>query len=209
MNDEERRKMETNLIKSGFSGLNDPELVPAMATLITNHEILRALLNDCTRLERGQMLETLRPHLPFEARELEFYEERTAEKFREYEHKQNILKAGDKAFEQVAKDAATHVLITLVCHKCTRKSKGYAGESPIGAIILARQDGWIRERDTNKEVCPKCECADRSKRQKCPGCGRRHYAPSCRVLGTVEPGAPLVGGAKSGLVDVATKEMVN
>jgi len=204
MNAEERRKMETDLIKSGFSGLNDPELIPAMATLITNHEILRALLNDCSRAERGQMLEALRPHLPFEAREVEYYEERTAEKFRDWENERNKIIAGDQQFERTLRELATHAVVKLKCYKCTKESRNYAGDTPLGAVISARQDGWVREKETNKEVCPKCPCADRSKKQKCAGCGKRHYAPACRVQGTVEPGAPLIGGAKKGDLDIST-----
>lgn len=208
MNEDERRKMETNLIKSGFKGFNDPELVPALATLISNHEILRALLNDCSRLERGAMLEALSPHLPFEANSVEWYEERTAEKFRNYEQERKRIIAGDQEFERVAKEMATHVAIKLRCHKCTRESHEYIGETPLGAVILARQDGWVREKATNKEVCPKCPCADRSKKQRCPGCQRRHYSPSCRVLAEKKQGAPaIVGYAKKGELDISTMKV--
>jgi len=202
VNEHERRKLETSLIRSGFSGLNDPDLVPELAKLIANHEILRALLNDCSRMERYAMLEAVRPHLPFKALTVEDYESKTAEKFEEYESERNRIIRGDQEFERVAKELASHVLIKLQCSKCPRSAE-FMGETPLGAVILARQDGWVRERGTNKEVCPKCECVDRGKRKRCPGCSRRHFAPDCRVIGKVEPGAPLVGGAKKGHMDVS------
>lgn len=195
MNDTDRRKLENQLIQVGFKGINDPELIPELAKLIPNHEVLRAMLNDCSRIERWTMLDALRPHLPFEANTVEWYENRTAEKFVAYENERNRIIAGDQEFERIAKELATHVVITLKCSNCPAE-KNYAGDSPLGAVILARQDGWARERATNKEVCPKCECTDRSKRRKCAGCQRRHYAPDCRVQGRIEPGAPLVGGAQ-------------
>lgn len=213
MNETERRKMETSLIRSGFKGMNDPELVPAFATIITNHEILRALLNDCSRMERGAMLEALRPHLPFEANPLDWYEIKTIEKFEAHENERTRIIAGDKVFEAVAKELATHAVVTMKCSKCPREKnyagkKNYAGDTPLGAMILARQDGWVREKATNKEVCPKCECVDRSKRKKCAACTRRHYAPLCRMQGQIEPlkhGDRLtIGGAKKGEMNIQT-----
>lgn len=195
MNADERRKLETDLIRSGFKGINDPELLPELAKLIPNHEVLRALLNECTRMERNTMLQSIAPHLSFEAHSVDWYEARTAEQFTQYEESRRRIIVGDKEFEKTCKELATHAVITLKCSKCPAV-KNYAGESPLGAVIFARQDGWVRERATNKEVCPKCECEDRSKRRKCPGCSRRHYAPDCRVAGKIEPGAPLVGGAQ-------------
>lgn len=198
MNEAERRKLETSLIKSGFSGLNDPGLVKEFAKLITSHEILRALLNDCSRLERGAMLEAVRPYLPFKPHPLDWYEMQTAQKFEAWESERNRIIAGDREFAETCKELATHIVVTLKCSKC-RHTARFVGESPLGAVILARQDGWFRERGTNKEVCPKCECADRGKRKKCRGCGCRHFAPDCRIMGNVEPGAPLIGGAKENI----------
>lgn len=195
MNNDDRRKLETSLIRSGFKGINDPELIPELAKLIPSHEVLRALLNECSRLERGAMLQAIAPHLSFAAETVEWYENRSAEQFAQHEESRRRIIVGDKQFDQVCKELATHVVIELKCSKCPAV-KNYAGTSPLGAVILARQDGWARERATNKEVCPKCECVDRTKRRKCPGCGRRHFAPDCRVQGQVEPGAPLVGGAQ-------------
>lgn len=195
MNDIERRKLENQLIQVGFKGINDPELIPELAKLIPNHEVLRALLNECSILERNKMLQAISPYLSFEAHTVDWYEARTAEQFEQYEETRRRIIVGDKEFEKTCKELASHVVITLKCSKCPAE-KNYAGDSALGAVILARQDGWARERATNKEVCPKCECADRSKRRKCAGCQRRHYAPDCRVQGKIEPGAPLVGGAQ-------------
>lgn len=204
MDETVRRRFETQLIASGFSGLNDPELVPELAKLITNHDILRALLNECSRMERYAMLEAVRPHLPFKALTVEDYEAKTAEKFNAYESERQKIIAGDQEFERVAKELASHVVITLKCSICPKEAN-FAGESMVGAVILGRQDGWVRDRMTNKEVCPKHPSEYRSKRRKCPGCQRRHFAPDCRVIGRIEaiqPGgqAPLAGGAKENVV---------
>lgn len=206
MTEQQRRELETSLIRSGFKGLNDPELLPEMAKLITNHEVLRALLNECSRMERNAMLQAVKPYLPFEAYDVEWYENRTAEKFEQYEETRRRMIVGDQNFEEVCKELASHVVVTLTCSRCTR-AINYAGESPLGAVILARQDGWVREKATNKEVCMKHKCADRSKKQACAGCGRKHYAPGCRVQGTIEPGAPLVGGAIKGELDISTQQV--
>jgi rubrerythrin len=210
MNQLEKRRLETQIIRSGFKGFSDPDLIPVLAHCIKNHKMLAALLNSCSILERQTMLECLKPHLPFEAfATVDKYEAMMAEQFAAEERELRRFKIGDQKFQETLRHLATHAVASLMCYKCQRK-RDYAGETIVSAVILARQDGWVRERGTNKEVCPKCECADRGQRKKCPGCSRRHYPPDCRVVGTIEPGAPaIVGKAEAPLIDVTTKQRVN
>lgn len=199
-----RRKLETQAIIDGFKNKANLEALRYL-NLIKTHDMLAALLNECPRHERQAMLDAIRAYLPFEAYSVDHYETMMAQKFEAWEEKRNrMIRECNEQLGELFRQHGGAYLIELKCHKCSRTAS-FAGESPVGAIILARQDGWVREKASNKEVCPKCECEDRGKRKKCPGCARRHYAPDCRVLAHVEPGAPsIVGQAREGVMDVGT-----
>lgn len=181
MNQAEKRKLDTQLMVMGLKRLNDPELVPQMARLIKDHDFFMGLLNECDQEKRYEMYHAITPHLSFEAWPLETYIAKLKERAAAIESWSKPITVGEDQFQQVTPDQATGVVIDMTCYKCPRTASFY-GETPLSAVILARQDGWVRERGTNKEVCPKCECVDRGERKKCPSCTRRHYPPDCRMI---------------------------
>ncbi len=180
----DRRELENQLVRMGLNRLTNPELVPQMARLIRDHDWFLGMLNSCDQDKRTEMYEALRPHLKFTPYPLDVYMSKIREHAANVESWSEPIKIGDQEFEMVSRDQATGAVVDMKCSKCSRTASFY-GDTPLEAVILARQEGWARERGIDKELCPKCPCPDRSKRQKCPTCQRRHHAPNCRVRDTV------------------------
>lgn len=169
MRDDERRKLENQLMVMGLAGLDDPELVIQMAKIINAHPgfsdphaFYLGMLNGCPVVKRREMYDALLPHLKFKVWPLDTYERLLKE------HAANVesyyapvhvgeepIKFAGQEFEQVrAKDAAA-VLVKVSCSKCTSEAQFY-GETVVTAIQVARLDGWKRDLLNQKEICPKC-----------------------------------------------------
>jgi hypothetical protein len=185
MNQDEKRRLENSLIRMGLAKLDDRQLMPQLGAIVSAakdpHEFLRGMLNECAQDKRVEMYEALRPHLRFAPKPLDVYIAELKEHAGNVESWGDAVKVGENKYEVVPVGESTGAVITLRCSTCTR-THDYYGDTPVQAVILARQDGWVRDKATQKEVCPKCECADRGERRKCPSCTRRHYAPPCTAV---------------------------
>lgn len=181
----ERRKLETQAIIDGFKNKANLEALRCL-NLIKGHDMLAALLNECPRHERQAMLDAIRAYLPFEAYSVDHYEALMARKFEAYERKrQRMIRECNKQLDQLFRDSVEACVIELKCSKCERTGN-FAGDTLVGAVVVARQDGWVREKATNKEVCPECECEDRAEIEI------HRRAPS------------FIGQAREGVMDVGT-----
>jgi hypothetical protein len=183
MNADQKRALETRLAVMGLKRLDDPALIPQMAAIIQDHEFYMGMLSECEPEKRREMYEALRPHLKFEPWPLENYIAKMKERSAARESWNAPIEVGDQKFQRVDQKHATGVVVDLKCHKCPKTASFY-GETMLCAVILARQDGWVREPIIDKEVCPKCP-AERGQKKKCPTCTRRHYAPDCRMIASV------------------------
>jgi len=185
MNQEERRQFETRLVVAWGKILHEPGavagLVPELAKLLTSHEDFAGLLNSCAPAERAPLYDAIAPHLPFEPYSVETYMAQMKERAGKSESRLNPITVGAEKYREVPERHATGVVVTFTCARCPR-SKNYYGDTPVNAVIQARQDGWVRDVAIEKEICPKCPAAARPQRRKCPGCTKRHYPPDCRVI---------------------------
>jgi len=185
MNQDEKRQMENQLIVMGLKRLTDPMLVQQIALLIPDHDVYLGMLNECDQEKRYDMYHALKPWLRFEPWPLEKYLIALKERADAIASRNAPIEIGERKYQQVAPQDATGVVIDLRC-SCGNTAS-YFGETPLCAVILARQDGWVRDKALGKEVCPKCPSEDRAKRKKCPSCTRRHYPPDCRMLASEKP----------------------
>lgn len=169
MNQEEKRKLENQLLVMGLSRMNDPELIQQLADLVSNwqgdkHDFFQDLLNECDANRRAEMYNAMAPKLRFKALPLSQYEMRISEragkmvsqgKMRVEGQAPRPINVGNQKYAEVDQEHATHAMLTLHCYKCTFYER-FLGETPVGAMIEGRKAGWIRDQVRNKEVCPKC-----------------------------------------------------
>jgi hypothetical protein len=180
MNDDERRRLENQLIVMGLNKLTDPELVPQMAKLIPDGGTLAAMLNECDQAKRGEMYYALKPYLPFKPLPLEnyldFFKRRADAIDSEYSpvrlgepvYDDSPVMMGGRKFREVSASEAEACIMKLTCHKCT-KAEEFMGLTPVQAVSVARADGWKRDLALQKEICPKCAAGQmkRKKRVRC------------------------------------------
>lgn len=173
MNDDDRRKMENQLIVMGLKNLTDPELVQQMARLITDGGFLAGLLNECPQEKRSEMYYALKPYLPFKPLSLDhymdFFRRRADAIDSAYSpvvirddafaaapvFDENPVIIGGNKFQEVAAGDAEACVLKLTCYKCT-KSEEFMGLTPVEAVTVARNMGWVRDLTMQKEICPKC-----------------------------------------------------
>lgn len=181
MEQKEKRQLETELLKMGLSGLQangdpSPELIQELAAIVNNwqpspnrhgewidrHKFLRDLLAECDQADRGEMYSAIVPHLKFTAKPLADYETMLAERMSNLVSKRagrvegrapHPIEVGGKKYAQAPDGTATHAIATLHCQKCWKK-KRFIADTPVGAMIAARDAGWKRMPD--KETCPNC-----------------------------------------------------
>jgi hypothetical protein len=191
MKDTQRRLLENQLIVMGLRKLTDPELIPQMAELIKDHEFYLGMLNEVSGQQRQEMYEALRPHLKFRPWPLETYVAKMKERAAAIESREQPIAVGDKQYQEVPHTHADGVVVDVKCALCPR-TNSYFGKTPLTAVILARQDGWVRDKLLNKEVCPKCPSEFRGKRKTCPNCKSRHFPPTCNVAALADKEAEMV-----------------
>lgn len=169
MRDDERRKLENQLVVMGLSGLNSPDLVVQMANLINNHPgftnshaFYLGFINGCPQEKRTEMYEALRPHLKFDVWPLEKYISLLKEHASNVESYYDPVKVGTEPIrfngqdlQEVGSKDADACLLKLTCYKCTKSAEFY-GQTVVTAITVARADGWKRDLAEQKEVCPDC-----------------------------------------------------
>jgi hypothetical protein len=169
MNQKDKRRLENELIVMGLPRLNDPNLIQAMADMVSNwhgdrHEFLRDLLNECDAEKRSEMYNAIAPKLNFKPLSLYQYEMQIAEqagrmvsqrRMRVEGSAPRTVEIGGHKLAVVPKPLATGAVATLSCHRCNRKEH-FKADTPAGAMIEGRKAGWVREPGVNKECCPEC-----------------------------------------------------
>jgi hypothetical protein len=169
MNQTEKRQLENALLAEGLAGLDSPELIEQMANLVNNwpgdrHEFLMGLINECDDRDRSEMYNAIRPHLKFKPLPLDTYVAHIAERAGALvsQHKMRVegdrpapIQVGRDSFVAVPKADSTGAVATVRCHRCPKVEK-FFDDTPAGAMLKARQAGWIREPGINKECCAEC-----------------------------------------------------
>lgn len=171
MDADQKRQLENQLMTMGLAGLKDGELIQVLADLVSNysnsdeerHRFFEDLIGQCDADKRYEMYHAMAPKLKFTALDLSDYESRinmraaglvSRGKMRvEGQRPMPILIGGEK-FEVVAESESDKALATLKCG--CGKLEHFLSDTPVGAMILARKKGWVRDKGTNKEVCWEC-----------------------------------------------------
>lgn len=169
MDQHDKRKLDNMLMTLGLPKLTDPDLLQRMADIISDfpgdrHDFLRDLINECDAKDRREMYDAIAPRLRFKALQLEQYELKIAEKagnmiskrwMRVEGERPKPIQVGDSTFMPVPKALSDAAVASVRCHRCMKLEK-FVAETPAGAMIKARQAGWIREPGINKECCAEC-----------------------------------------------------
>jgi hypothetical protein len=181
MDAKEKRQMETQLLRLGLAGLDETgnptgELVQQIAAIVNGwqtspnrhgewidkHKFLRDLLAECDASGRSDMYSAIVPHLNFKALPLSTYETMMTERMESLVSKgaarvegraPHPVEVGGRKYGRASAGEATHGMATLHCQRCWKK-KRFVSDTPLGALILARDAGWTRMPD--KWTCPKC-----------------------------------------------------
>lgn len=171
----ERTKINHELKKVGFGGLNDPNTIQQIATLYRTHNSFRGLLMSTKPAERNIAYNALRPHLCFTPKPLDVYEREIHEKAeREQWDTWNSATYMPEAFkvgeietdqyklEQAAQDAIeanahekAKGVASLICTRCTVEGR-FPAQTKKLALKKAHEDGWRWEEKngTTKTYCP-------------------------------------------------------
>jgi hypothetical protein len=172
----ERQKINHELKRVGFGGLDDPNTIQQIATLYRTHESFRGLLMSTAPDQRRIAYEALRSHLCFVVKPLDVYEREIHEKAEREQwdviHKDNphwpqpfkvseietdeykLAKVASEAIEQAEHEKAKGAL-HLTCTKCT-----VGGEFPAPtrkqATKAAHDAGWRwdERNGTKRTYCP-------------------------------------------------------
>jgi hypothetical protein len=161
-----RSKVDHELRKLGFGGLNDPNLIPSIAFFIKTHEQFRGQLFSVMPEKRRIAYEALRPHLRFAAKPLDVYEA----EIKELAERQQLpgfnpatgevipFKAGSVDLDLLATEAIQQKkhedkggILELVCTKCTGFEHFRAAKKK-DAQKEAHSKGW--RSDGGKTYCP-------------------------------------------------------
>jgi hypothetical protein len=172
----ERTRINHELKKLGFGGIQDPNLFVQIATLYRTHDSFRGLLLSTQPSERRIAYEAIRPHLCFIAKPLDVYEREIYEKAEREQwdviHKDNphwpqpfkvseiesdeykLEKAAQEAIDAVEHEKAKGV-VSLICTSCTVEGRFPAPSKKLG-LKDAHAAGW-RWAERNgivKTYCP-------------------------------------------------------
>lgn len=177
----EKRQIETQLLSMGLAGLQEngspsPELIAQLAGIVNDwkgapnrhgewvdrHKFLRDLLAECDKRYRNEMYEAIVPHLKFHAYPLAHYESMITARMeglisigaaRAEGQAPKPIEVGGKKYAPARNGLATHGMATLHCQFCWKK-KRFVADTPVGALIKARDSGW--KRMPEKWTCPGC-----------------------------------------------------
>lgn len=164
----ERKKIDHELRKLGFGGLDDPNVVQQIAFLIKNHEQFRNQLFSVAPDQRRNAYHSLRPHLRFPAKPLDVYEAEMKEladrmqlpTLREGEVYTTPYRAAEINLDKLATEAIQqnkHEVgggsLQITCSKC-RETGTFRAKLRKDAEKESHQAGW--RSDGRKDYCPKC-----------------------------------------------------
>ena len=174
---EERTRINHQLKKLGFGGIDDPNLFAQIGTLYQTHDSFRGLLMSTKPEERRIAYDAIRPHLCFVAKPLDVYEREIHEKAEREQwdviHKDNPhwpqpfkvseIETDEYKLEKAAQEAIAanewekmKGVLELVCTKCTVAGQ-FPAQSSKHAHKSAHDAGWRwDERNRVKRTyCPK------------------------------------------------------
>jgi hypothetical protein len=177
----EKRQLDTELLRMGLAGLSasgdpSPALIQQIAAIVNNwqgspnrhgewidrHKFLRDLLAECDQADRGEMYSAITPHLNFTPYPLAQYETMMTERMSRLISKgaaraegraPRPIELGGRKYRRASAREATHAIATLRCQRCWKK-KRFIADTPVGALIVARNAGWARMPE--KWTCPNC-----------------------------------------------------
>jgi hypothetical protein len=166
---QQRQKVNHELKRVGFGGLEDPNLFAQIATLYETHDKFRGLLMSTHPDQRRIAYESLRPHLPFPAKPLDVYEREVKERaereqwdvydgtaypkpFKVGEIESDEYRLNRLASEALAQNAhEKHGGLEMVCTRCT-VADVFRAPTRKQAEKDAHALGW--RSDGNKSYCP-------------------------------------------------------
>ena len=153
---DDRGRVDRELRRLGFGGLDDPNLIASIAFFIKSHEQFRGQLFSVLPEQRRHAYEVLRPHLKFVAKPLDVYEA----EMKEMAERQQLpgyddatgqlvpFKAGSVELDLLATEAIRQEKhekgggqLEMVCRKCT-KAQYFAAKLRKEAEKQAKDRGW-------------------------------------------------------------------
>ena len=194
----ERTKINHQLKKMGFGGIDDPNIFSQIATLYRTHEAFRGLLMSTMPDQRRVAYEAIAPKLCFTAKPLDVYEREIHEKAEREQwdviHKDNPhwpqpFKVGEVESEEyklakvaeeaiaAEKHAKAKGVVELVCNHCTLAGYFPAASRKAG-LKDAHQAGWrwAERNGVEKVYCPQHVPGRATMRLTCSECSlvQRH-----------------------------------
>jgi hypothetical protein len=160
---EERKRVNHELKKLGFGGLEDRTLVAQIAFCIAGHDQFRGMLLSVMPDKRKFAYETLRPHLRFTPKPLDVYE---AEGKRLAEEKQlptwdgsaypkpykpGEVESPEYRLKKVAEKALSKGVLTIQCKRCLVQEE-FPALKRNDALYDAYKAGW--RWDEGEHYCP-------------------------------------------------------
>jgi hypothetical protein len=189
----ERTRINHELKKLGFGGIDDPNIFAQIATLYRTHESFRGLLMSTRPDQRRIAYEAIRPHLMFVAKPLDVYEREIHEKAEREQwdviHKDNPhwpqpfkvgeVESDEYKLEKVAqeaieaqKHAEAKGVMEFICTHCT-----VLGAFPAATRKQARKDAqdagwrWEERNGVTKTYCPQHVPGRATMTLECSACG--------------------------------------
>lgn len=157
MNQDEKRKVENQLLKMGLPSLDDPALFQVMADMVNAYPIpgervdfFCDLLNECEGAQRYAAYTALRPLLHFEVPTLAECETRITAKAERMVGRRHsaVAKPGDPVER----------ILHLDCFGCENKA-AFVGLSVADCMAEAHKAGWGRGPVRGEEFCAECRLA--------------------------------------------------
>jgi hypothetical protein len=180
----DRKRVDHELKRLGFGGLDDPNLIPQIAFFIKNHEQFMKQLFSVKPAERRHAYNALRPHLRFPAKPLDVYEA----EMKDLADRQQLpifdgsaygkpYKTTEVRLKEVAEEAIAQNLhekeggLTVACNKC-KGTKIFRAPTRKAAERAAHAEGW--RSDGEKCWCPEHVPARCTMTLECQDCERAY-----------------------------------
>lgn len=179
----ERSKVDQELRKLGFGGLDDPNIVSQIAFCIRDHNQFRSQLFSVDPDKRRLAYEQLRPHLRFAAKPLDVYEAEMKLMAEQHQLPTWDASAYPKPFkvpeiglDELAQEAIRQNAherdggLIVTCAKCTRQDT-FRGKLRKEAEKSAHTAGW--RSDGQKSWCPRHAPSRCTMTLECASCTRK------------------------------------
>lgn len=167
----DKKKVNAELKRLGFGGLEDKNLLDQMAVCVRDHRHFRGILLSVPPEQRKIAYEQLSPRLLFKPKTLEAYEiegKQNAEQMQVAtcenggmivkDFKSDVSIGLNKRAEDAIKRADAEGQLTFDCSRCTR-SDSFPAQDRLEGIADARRAGWRFKWGGSKlelSTCPEC-----------------------------------------------------